>query len=165
MAKLLVVDDEPDVRHMLRDNLRLQGHEVDIAASAAEALKMATATAYDLAIIDYVLPGMRGLELLHQLHKINRFMRSVIISGQLDHDVLEADDLEKQLKEKISADRYLAKPVGSEALQRAVEELCKPSMEGDWKKLASDARDAGKVTVKEVRSLDRKLSKTQKKRK
>ena len=111
MARLLLVDDEADIREMLRDALAVRGHDVDVADSAASAIALAETKAYDVAIVDYVLPGMRGLDLLHQLHLINRFMRSVVMSGQLDHDVVEAKELEKQLKEKIAADRYLPKPV------------------------------------------------------
>jgi len=164
VARLLLVDDEADIREMLRDALAFRGHDVEVADSATKAIALAETKAYDVAIVDYVLPGMRGLDLLHRLHLINRFMRSVVMSGQLDHDVVEANELEKQLKEKIAADRYLPKPVAVETLNAAIEELCIASREANWKKLAADARDASKVKAKNVRDMDKKLSKSKKKR-
>jgi len=111
MAKILLVDDEADIRTMLRDSLLLNGHEVALAESAEMAVELAKENAFDIAVIDYVLPGTRGLDLLRQLQKISPFLKSIIVSGQIDHDTLNANDLERELKERIAADRYLPKPV------------------------------------------------------
>src|SRR6266571_4939644 len=116
MARILLVDDELDVRNMFVDALKLKGHNVDAAASADEAMKLAAKQSYEVAVIDYVLPGKRGLDLLQDLRGNQKFLRSIIISGQIDHDVLDAAALEKQLKERIAADRYLPKPTSIDSL-------------------------------------------------
>lgn len=163
MARILVVDDEPDIRTTLRDALLLQGHEVDVAESAQAAIALAKQKAFDLAVIDYVLPGMRGLDLLRELHKLNGFMKSIIISGQIDHDALNTGDLERQLKERIAADRYLPKPVSGPDLAKAIDELCEKGGPVDWKKIAGDAIATQKVKLKDVRSMDQTLKKNRKK--
>ena len=167
MARILIVDDELDVRNMLRDALTLRGHHVDATDKAATALDLAAATAYDIAIIDYVLPDLRGLDLLHRLHKKQPFMRSIVISGQIDHDVLDARELEKKLKDRVAADRYLPKPVSVDNLVQTISEV----LEGvtgnnvDWKKVASDASATWAVRAKDLKEMNRTLNKNRKKHK
>lgn len=163
MAKILLVDDEKDVREMLRDALKLRGHSVDIAASAEDALKLARDRTYDVAVVDYVLPGKKGLDLVHELRERQPFMRSIIISGQIDHDALDAAELEKQLKDRIAADRYLSKPTSIETLSQAIVDVTKPATDGDWKKMASNAMAGKKVKAKHVKDMNRVLSKARKK--
>ncbi len=165
MARLLLVDDEADIRQMLRDGLIRLGHAVDMAASADEALQLASDNTFDVAIIDYVLPGRRGLELLQELRTLNPFLRAIIISGQIDHDTLRTSDLERQLKERIAADKYLPKPTSVADLAAAVDELLKASREGDWKRLASDAVASQDVRGSDVKKIDRLMKDHQKKRK
>ena len=166
MARVLLVDDEDDVRVMLRDALKLRGHVVDTAATADEAIKLAGANPYDVAVVDYVLPGAKkGIDLLHELRVRFPFMRSIIISGQIDHDTLNASELEKQLKERIAADRYLAKPTSTQALGQAIEDLTKPAQDGNWREMASRALSASNVRKKHVKEMNRVLNKATKKTK
>src|SRR5258705_8405355 len=136
MARLLLVDDEADIREMLRDGLVRLGPPVDLAGTADEALRLAETAVYDVAIIDYVLPGKRGLDLLQDLRKANHFLRSIIISGQIDHDTLSASELERQLQDRIAADKYLAKPTSFPVLQAAILEVLSASEQGNWQKMA-----------------------------
>jgi DNA-binding NtrC family response regulator len=162
VARILLVDDEQDIRDMFAQALTRAGHKVEVAASAKEAMELATKRTFDVAVIDFVLPGKRGLDLLQELRKSRPFLRSVIISGQIDHDVLDASDLEKQLKDRIAADRYLPKPTRFEDLQAAIEELMAPSTKGDWKELAANAAAAQSVRSKEVKDMDRAMRKARK---
>jgi DNA-binding response OmpR family regulator len=163
MARILLVDDEPDIRKLLAEALALKGHHVDVAASADEASSLAATESYEVAIIDYVLPGKRGLDLLKDLRVRQPFLRSIIISGQIDHDILNASDLEKQLQERIVADRYLPKPASIESLVNAIREVLEPSESGDWQKMAANAAASTKVKSKDVRELDKALRQAQKK--
>ncbi|MGC2518681.1 MAG: response regulator [Burkholderiales bacterium] len=165
MARVLLVDDEKDIRDMFLDALKLHGHQVDVAASAEEAMKRAANRSYDVAIIDYVLPDKRGLDLLQELRRRQSFLRAIIISGQIDHDVLDAGELERQLKERIAADRYLPKPTSIDSLVRAIEDVLKPTAAGDWKQMAAAAVAAQGVKTKHVKDMDRALHKARKKRK
>jgi CheY-like chemotaxis protein len=162
MIRVLLVDDEPDIRSLLRDALKLRGYSVDIAADAPEAISLGEKRNYDVAIIDFVLPGMRGLELQQHLRENQPFIRSIIISGQIDHDVLSTTELEGQLKDQVAADRYLPKPVALEDLDRAIREVLTPVSSGDWKILAKDALAGSRVTKSSVKVLEGRLKKAKK---
>lgn len=163
VARILLVDDEADIRETLRMALERRGHHVDLAGSSAEALQTAATTTYDVAIIDYVLPDKRGLDLLHELRKRQPFLRAIILSGQIDHEYLDAGELEKQLKERLGADRYLPKPASIDVLTRAIDDVMQSANEGDWKQMASDALATDKVRAKDVRDMDRAMKKSRKK--
>jgi DNA-binding NtrC family response regulator len=165
MARILLVDDEPDIRTMLYDALRLRGHVVDVAAGADDAIRLASLNNYEVAVIDYVLPGRRGLDLLQDLRSKQPFLRSVIISGQIDHDILNASDLEKELRERIAADRYLSKPANVDDLTRVIGEVLEPALQGNWQQIAADAIAAKAVKGKDVKEMDKKLRKAKRPRK
>jgi DNA-binding NtrC family response regulator len=162
VARILLVDDEKDIRDMFAQALTRIGHTVEVAASANEAIELTARKTFDVAVIDFVLPGKRGLDLLQELRKSRPFLRSIIISGQIDHDVFDAADLEKQLKDRIAADRYLAKPTRFEDLQAAIEEVMAPTTKGDWKEIAANAAAAQSVRSKEIKDLDRAMRKARK---
>ena len=61
-AKILVVDDEPQIRRMMRATLTGSGHQVDEARTGEEALEKFRAFLPDLVLLDLNLPGMDGLE-------------------------------------------------------------------------------------------------------
>ena len=65
--RILVVDDEAIVRDSLGGWLRQDGHQVDVAESAREALRLAAAARHDIALVDIKMPGMDGLELQGRL--------------------------------------------------------------------------------------------------
>ena len=68
-ARVLVVDDEPGIRTLLREYLRADGHEVVEAASGAEALACFAEQPVDLVLLDIGLPDMDGLEVLRTLRR------------------------------------------------------------------------------------------------
>lgn len=166
MTRILIVEDEADIRNMLADALRLRHHIVDCARNAASALQLSETNSYDVAIVDYVLPGMRGLDLLQELRRTNPFVRSIIISGEIDHDALDRAEVERQLKEKIAADHYLAKPVTGDSLLQAIDEVLQPlsGKQIDWKQVAANAITTSRVKKKDVREVDKTLIKNRKKR-
>lgn len=64
MASILVVDDEPDIRELVRINLELDGHSVITASNGSEALDFAVGEHPDLVVLDVMMPGMDGWEVL-----------------------------------------------------------------------------------------------------
>src|SRR5260370_23302639 len=64
MARVLVVDDEPQIPRALRINLRVRGYEVDTAASGTQALEMAARHPPDLVILDLGLPDLDGVDVI-----------------------------------------------------------------------------------------------------
>ena len=71
MARILVVDDEPDIRTLLRIALeRVDEFEVVVVASGPEALTELTTSPFDAVLLDVMMPGMDGLETLERLRAL-----------------------------------------------------------------------------------------------
>jgi two-component system NtrC family response regulator len=111
MTKLdiLIVEDEPAQREMLGGFLAKEGHHVIVAASGDEALKKIKAHTLDLAIVDYKMPGLTGLEVLKRAKVLNPRLDVLILTafGTVDTAV-EAM--------KAGAADYLGKPIDLEEL-------------------------------------------------
>jgi two-component system, NtrC family, nitrogen regulation response regulator NtrX len=81
MAKILIVDDEEPIRSMLRQLFEYEGHQVEEAGSAEEALKELEAGPVDVAFVDVKMPGQDGIELLGQLQEDRPELQVIMISG------------------------------------------------------------------------------------
>jgi DNA-binding NtrC family response regulator len=81
MARILVIDDEPQICHILGLLLTERGHVVDVAASGPTALECAERTVPDLAVIDVSLPGMSGLETFVTLRERHPHVVGVFITA------------------------------------------------------------------------------------
>jgi len=80
-SRILVVDDELNVREMLRDFLGSQGHDVDVAASSRGALELLRAQRYGVIISDIRMPDMGGPALWEQVHRLDeRLARRIVFS-------------------------------------------------------------------------------------
>lgn len=77
--QILVVEDEPSIRVLLERVLARAGYEVRACATPAEAL--AGASLYELAIVDYTLPGMDGVTLIRQLREVQPGLPVILCSG------------------------------------------------------------------------------------
>ena len=103
-ARVLVVDDEPDLRTLYELTLLRAGHEVEAAGSLAEARARLAASRYELVITDMRLPDGLGLELLRELAAAQRPERSIVITAYGS-----AENAVEALK--CGAFDYLTKPV------------------------------------------------------
>jgi DNA-binding response OmpR family regulator len=93
---LLVVDDEPLVRDVETQMLRLQGYTVLEAENAAEALRVAAATkTIHLLITDLTMPDVDGLELAHRFREVHPKIPVLMVSGSLPLLRDRADDLDQ----------------------------------------------------------------------
>jgi DNA-binding response OmpR family regulator len=70
MPRVLLVDDDPAILRLLEVNFRMEGFDVDAAAHGEEAIAAATAARPDVAILDLMLPGMDGREILARLRSM-----------------------------------------------------------------------------------------------
>ena len=75
MAKILVIDDEPSITNLVSAYLKPEGYQVYTASDGPSGLKAARAFKPDLIILDIMLPGMDGLELLSRLRRESRHLR------------------------------------------------------------------------------------------
>jgi DNA-binding NtrC family response regulator len=106
---ILVVDDEPIVVQSLGDWFRHDGYDVDTAANAKEALRLAAAKSYDIALVDIRMPGMDGLELMERLLRERPDLTVIIITAYA-----AVDTAVRALK--AGAYDYITKPFDPEEL-------------------------------------------------
>jgi len=111
MTRILVVDDEVQIRKALSVNLRARGYEVDLAASGEEALAIAAARHPDLVLLDIGLPGIDGIEVVEGLRGWTRV--PIIMLSVRDSEVDKVRALDA------GADDYVTRPFGmNEVLAR-----------------------------------------------
>lgn len=117
--KILVVDDDRATQHLISSLLKKAGYTVATAVDGKEALEEAHKKKFDLVLLDVWMPGMSGLEVLHELGKMRRVPRVIMLtSDEAPETVLQAV-LER-------AYMYIGKPVQSEPLLEAVEQALRP---------------------------------------
>ena len=102
-ASIIVIDDDEGIRNSLANILSSMGYVVDTAQDGREALMKYKEHDYDLALIDIILPGMKGTELLKETPKGAPDMLKVIVTGF--PDLWNAIDSVNQ-----GADAYVTKP-------------------------------------------------------
>src|ERR1700736_7004853 len=83
-AKILIVDDETNVRLNYRITLETEGYQIFEAGSAASALEELIGRSFDLAILDMRMPAMDGLELLAKMREIGITVPAMIVTAYSD---------------------------------------------------------------------------------
>lgn len=103
--KILVIEDEPTLSRLLSYNLAQEGHETDVVGDGAEGYQAAVRNTYDLIILDIMLPGMNGFEVLSKLRQ--KGSKTPVI-------ILTARNAEEEVVQglKFGADDYITKPFG-----------------------------------------------------
>ena len=114
--RVLVVEDEAKLAHLLARGLREEGYAVDVAERGEDAVWMAEATAYDTILLDVMLPGVDGFEVARRLRGREVFSPILMLTAreQLDDRVTGLD---------AGADDYLSKPFDFEELLARVRAL------------------------------------------
>ena len=79
--RLLIVDDEFNLRTSLGEVLRLRGFQVDEAASGLEALTLLERGAYDLMVLDMVMPGMHGVEVMRRAREMRPDLAVIVLTA------------------------------------------------------------------------------------
>lgn len=80
-SRILVVDDDRDHCELLSKILVLRRYEVDVALNGPDALELAEHHAYRLALIDYRMPGMNGIELYTRIRKLRPGLVGIFLTG------------------------------------------------------------------------------------
>jgi CheY-like chemotaxis protein len=125
MSRVLVVDDDPNLRQLVTIRLEKAGHRVRGADSAAEALAVvAHRGAPDVVVLDVTMPGMTGLELLPALRALDGCvdLPAIFLSGRVQPHEVEAG--------RALDATYLTKPFSAHALTKAIERLT--PVEAGW---------------------------------
>jgi DNA-binding response OmpR family regulator len=142
LARILIVEDEAHLAHGIRFNLEAEGYEAEIIAdgeSAAERLCDASAAAFDLVLLDVMLPGLDGLEIARRARTAGNYTPILMLTARgQDQDVVEGLDA--------GADDYLPKPFDLHVLLARVKGLLRRR---DWAR-ARDGSERVRVGEAEV---------------
>src|SRR5579862_9743104 len=91
-GRVLVVDDDPQIRRVMRTTLDAKGYEVDEAGSGEQALELVRAEKYDLIVLDINLPGKSGVETCREMHTMSTIPVIMLTVRDAAEDKIEALD-------------------------------------------------------------------------
>ncbi len=114
--RILVVDDEKEIRDFIKSSLVAEGFTVDVTGEGERASFLARTNEYDLIVLDYVLPVMSGLEVCHDIRKGGKTMPIIMLS-------VESDTKAKIKLLSSGADDYVTKPFALEELLARIRAL------------------------------------------
>ena len=116
MARILVVEDNPDLAYGLQNNLEIEGHSVVLAEDGVQGLEAARSQAPDLMILDLMLPGIDGYRVLQTLRGEGVDTPVLILTAR-------GEETDKVLGFRLGADDYVTKPFGVLELLARVEAI------------------------------------------
>ena len=105
MARILVIEDEKDIRDVLEYNLRQAGHEVDLAANAKQGLEIARSKRPDLVLLDLMLPDQPGTDVCKALKSDARTRGTHVLML-----TAKGEEIDRVLGFELGADDYVVKP-------------------------------------------------------
>jgi DNA-binding response OmpR family regulator len=103
MTRILVVEDEPGIALGLRNDLTLEGYSVEVAEDGRTATEKATATPFDLILLDVMLPGKDGFAVARDLRRAGLKTPIILLTAR-------AQESDKVLGLELGADDYVTKP-------------------------------------------------------
>ena len=119
MGRILVIDDEPRIRELLREILEQDGHKVTCAADGVEGMEQYRKEQHDLVITDVFMPEKSGLETILELREEFPQVRIIAMTGWDSPNELDVLDMTKRR----GADAVLPKPLRPQDVRSKVEEL------------------------------------------
>jgi DNA-binding response OmpR family regulator len=123
MARIVLVEDDVEIRRLVADALAAQGHDVESAAAALEGLELAVKGKPDLVVMDLGLPDLDGTELLRMIRAVSEVPIIVITARGADDVVVRTLDS--------GADDYLVKPFSVAQLEARVRALLRRGSAAD----------------------------------
>jgi len=112
-VKILVVDDDNNLRETLVDLLEIEGYKVYQAATSAECLEICASTFFNIILMDYNLPGENGMELIRKIRSFNKDSQIIMITAYASlNAIMEA------MQESVYD--FLTKPVDFDYLKRTI---------------------------------------------
>ncbi|OQX56407.1 MAG: hypothetical protein B5M53_01580 [Candidatus Cloacimonas sp. 4484_209] len=116
MKKILIVDDDPNIRLLFAEMLKLDGYEVTTAATGSKALQWVFEDHFNLILLDIKMPGIHGLEILRRIRESGKNVPIIICSafeGMKDDFIIKSYNISD----------YLVKPVDLKILSASVKKV------------------------------------------
>jgi DNA-binding response OmpR family regulator len=120
MAKILIVEDEPNMVAGLRDNFEFEGHQVITAGDGVAGLERAIAESPDLVILDVMMPRMSGLDVCKQLKSKRPSIPIIMLTAR-------GQEVDKVVGLELGADDYVTKPFSIRELLARVKAVLRRS--------------------------------------
>lgn len=118
MKTILIVDDQPGIRLLLKEVFSKEGYHTITAGSGIEALEKVQEACPDLVLLDMKIPGMDGIEILKRLKKNNSGIHVIMMTAYGELDLIEESM-------RWGAERYFTKPFDVFEVRDAVKQLLK----------------------------------------
>lgn len=138
MQRILLVEDEEQIRKIVKMNLELEGYEVVSTDNGKKALEIIDGQHFDLMLLDIMLPEVNGLQICEQVRLKNSEVGIIIVSAK-DSPSNRVEGL------KVGADDYLTKPFNLEELLLRVKNLLRRSSEDEKSTLNSYEFGSNKI--------------------
>ena len=122
MARILVVEDEPDIALALELDLRDEGHTVEIVGDGREAVRRAREPGWDLILLDIMLPGKDGFEVCRELRRAKIRTPVLMLTAK-------AHEAEKVMGLDVGADDYMIKPFSPRELRARIRALLRRTVQ------------------------------------
>jgi DNA-binding response OmpR family regulator len=123
-ARILVVEDNADLAAGIEYNLKLEGYEVRVAPTGSDALSVAQSWRPNLVLLDLMLPGMDGYQVLQTLRTAGSTIPVVILSAK-------GEETDKVRGFRLDADQYVTKPFGILELLERIAALLRRAARGE----------------------------------
>jgi DNA-binding response OmpR family regulator len=123
-TRILVVEDEPAIAMGLEDDLTMEGYQVEVAGDGLSASRRARESAFDLIVLDVMLPGKDGFEVCRELRRAGLRVPILVLTAK-------TQEAEKVMGLELGADDYVTKPFGTRELRARVKALLRRSKNGD----------------------------------
>ena len=113
MARILIVEDEPDIALGLQQDLLLEGYDVEVVNDGEQAIERAERSAIDLVLLDVMLPRKDGFAVCRELRRSGKRMSIILLTAR-------THEAEKVLGLELGADDYVTKPFGPMELRARI---------------------------------------------
>ena len=142
MAHVLMVDDEARIRDIVTQYLKFEGYTCDEAANGKQAVEMAEKTAYDLIIMDVMMPFMDGITALRVLRQSSA-VPVILLTAK-------GEEYDKVFGFELGADDYVVKPFSPKELMARVKAILKRTQRSEENAAAQQAYTYKMLTVNPV---------------
>ncbi len=132
MAKILIVEDEPHMRMGLKDNLEFESYEVTMAENGKRALEILDNSAFDLILLDVMMPELSGFDVCKQARKKGIMTPIIFLTAK-------GEEIDKVLGLELGADDYIVKPFSLRELLARVKAVLR--------RTTSNEQTGSKITI------------------
>ena len=116
--RILLAEDEEALRMLVADTLADEGYEIDEAVDGVEAFEMIQANDYDLVLLDYMMPGMTGLDVIEKIRQLpeKRHLKIMMLTAK-------SQQSDQERARGVGADYFMPKPFSPMELLDLVEDI------------------------------------------